>query len=211
MHVLIYPAPHPITEEVIASTVQRQIKNWRAEKDYVTWLKVVNETGKVVAGARWIVHPKPASETDSEKGKRWPDKVDVTWIEDGLIERIPSGNAGKGVDDKLYVEWVMDQLFGRRREGVQGPAVLLDICYTSPTHHRLGAGKQLVQWGTAKADELGVKAFVEASYTGRRLYESCGFEVKEHVLLKGGEAKSEWKDYGELGYYWMEREAKAKH
>ena len=109
-------------------------------------------------------------------------------------------NAGKGVDDKKYVEWVMEEFFGRRRERVTGPCALLDICFTTPEHHRRGAGKMLVQWGTGRADELGLKSFVEASFTGRRLYEGCGFEVREAVSLERG--------YGKVEYYWMEREAR---
>jgi hypothetical protein len=60
--------------------------------------------------------------------------------------------------------------------------------------------------------QLGVTAFVEASYTGRRLYESCGFVVTEDVRLEGGKVKEEWKDYGDNGvapYLFMIRENKA--
>jgi len=82
---------------------------------------------------------------------------------------------------------------------------VLDICCTAPKHHRRGAGKMLVEWGTRKADELGIKCVVEASYPGRRLYEGCGFEIVEDVKLDGGKVKEEWKDYGVVGYGWMER------
>lgn len=53
-----------------------------------------------------------------------------------------------------YVQWIMEEFFGRRRERVQGPAVLLDMCFCDPMHHRRGAGKQLVEWGCQKADEV---------------------------------------------------------
>jgi hypothetical protein len=49
---------------------------------------------------------------------------------------------------------------------------------------------------------------VEASYTGRRLYESMGFVVTEDVLLRGGSVRQEWEGYGEVGYLWMERDAR---
>lgn len=64
----------------------------------------------------------------------------------------------------------------------------------------------MVQWGTQKADELGLKCFVEASYFGRPLYEKFGFVVGEHVLLQGGKVREAWRDYGDIAYYWMERE-----
>ena len=74
----------------------------------------------------------------------------MTWIlpeERGLT-------SGAGSDDQAYVEWAMEEFFGRRRERVQGAAVLLDMCFCAPSHHRRGAGKQLVLWGTGKADEV---------------------------------------------------------
>jgi GNAT superfamily N-acetyltransferase len=208
MHVLIYPSPHQVPESVIEKTVKRHLASW---KENVTWVKVVDdETGDVVAGAKWVFWPEAAKEEE----KRWPDTVEVNWVKekapDGEIEVIDGvelpPNAGKGVDDREYVSWVMEEFFGRRRERIQSAAALLDVCYCHPGWQGRGAGKLLVRWGTQRADELGVKGFVEASYEGRRLYESCGFVVKEHVLLKGGEVKEEWGDYGEVGYNWMERE-----
>jgi hypothetical protein len=86
--------------------------------------------------------------------------------------------------------------------------VVLDICYTSPKHHRRGAGKLLVEWGAKKADEMGVTCFVEASLVGRRLYEGCGFVVKEDVKLEGANIKEEWKDYETIEFLWMERASK---
>ena len=49
-------------------------------------------------------------------------------------------------------------------------------------------------------------AFVEASLTGRRLYESCGFVVTEDVALEGGKVKEEWKGYEIVEYKFMVRE-----
>lgn len=116
-------------------------------------------------------------------------------------------NAGveAGVDDKEYVEWIVTQFEGRRRERMLGPCVVLDMCFTHPDYHRRGAGKMLLEWGTKKADELGVKGFVEASIDGRQLYEKYGFVVTEHVRLRGGDQREEWKEYGEVAYYFMER------
>jgi hypothetical protein len=64
----------------------------------------------------------------------------------------------------------------------------------------------LVEWGTQRADEMGVKCFVESSLAGRRLYESCGFVVKEVVSFEGGSVKEEWTAYRPAEYAWMERE-----
>jgi GNAT superfamily N-acetyltransferase len=183
LHVLIYPSPDPIPESVFEKTVQRQRAAW---KDNVTWVKVTDdETGAVIA-------------------------VKEMWMEDEVVASGEAAkNAGKGVDDLEYVSFIMGEFMGRRRDRVQGPTVVLDICFTHSGWQGKGAGKLLVKWGTEKADELGLKCFVEASYLGRPLYEKFGFVIGEHVLLNGGKVREEWKEFGEIGYYWMERELRA--
>lgn len=64
----------------------------------------------------------------------------------------------------------------------------------------------LVRWGTERADALGIRCFVESSEEGLGLYRACGFVERERVWLEGGKVKDEWKDYGSIGYSWMERE-----
>ena len=96
-----------------------------------------------MAGAKWIFYPK-ANE------KRWDEKIKPTWI---LEEDKGRGNAGKGVEDPEYVAWVMEEINQRRRQWTRGPAAILDLLFVAPSHHRRGAGKLLVRWGIAKADE----------------------------------------------------------
>jgi len=61
-----------------------------------------------------------------------------------------------------------------------------------------------------RADELGVRGFVEASRAGRRLYESCGFVVTEEVVLDGGKVRAEWEGRPVIYYSFMERQAKGR-
>lgn len=210
LHVLVYPSPDPVPESVFEKTVRRQKDAW---KDNVTWVKVTDDkTGTVVAGAKWIFWHKSGGWAE-EDGKRWPESLGVDAVKEmgrGEEGGWPDGttNVGKGVDDLQYVSWVMEEIMGRRRERNQGPAALLDICYVHPEWQGKGAGKLLVKWGTEKADEMGVRTFVEASYLGRPLYEKFGFVVGEHVLLDGGNVNRKWKEYGQIGYYWMERPEK---
>ena len=82
---------------------------------------------------------------------------------------------------------------------------VLDLCFCSPTHQHRGAGTQLVQWGTRKADEMGVQAFVEGTLTGRRLYEENGFVVTEDIKLK----EDTWAEKGRIEYLFMHRPARA--
>ena len=65
-----------------------------------------------------------------------------------------------------------------------------------------------MQWGTQRADALGLKAFVEASLMGRRLYEANGFAVTETVILVGGKERDDWQEREDVEYLFMEREAK---
>jgi hypothetical protein len=64
----------------------------------------------------------------------------------------------------------------------------------------------LVEWGTKRADELGIRCVVEASKLGSALYQSCGFKVWEDAKLDGGKVMDEWKEYGVIEYGWLERE-----
>jgi hypothetical protein len=41
----------------------------------------------------------------------------------------------------------------------------------------------MMEWGTKKADELGMESFVESSEDGRGLYEAHGFKVYGDFLL----------------------------
>ena len=52
---------------------------------------------------------------------------------------------------------------------------MLALCFVHPEHRRRGAASLLVGWGTKKADELGIEAFVEATDDGKPCYEALGF------------------------------------
>ena len=51
---------------------------------------------------------------------------------------------------------------------------------TDPKHHRRGAGRRIVKWGTDVADKSkGLPCYLEASHVGVPLYERMGFEEVE--------------------------------
>ncbi|KAJ8057796.1 hypothetical protein OCU04_013267 [Sclerotinia nivalis] len=81
----------------------------------------------------------------------------------------------------------------------------LDILAVDPAYQRRGAGRLLVKWGIAIADELGYVAIVEASDAGRSLYESEGFEYVEHCKTNIPE---KWAGRKGEGFLWMVRPAK---
>lgn len=52
----------------------------------------------------------------------------------------------------------------------------LAMLHTDPKFQGRGAGRKLVEWGTKKADELDLPAYLEASPSGHPLYLRCGFQ-----------------------------------
>jgi GNAT superfamily N-acetyltransferase len=215
VHRLIYPSPLPVPDSIINTTISRHLESWKGDP-HVTWI-IIRDTEslttlpsgekkpRIIAAAKWIIWPAGESPT-------WPEKIDVNWIPDTKIENTGNVAPNGAADDKAYVSYVLENFFDRRRKRITGSAAILDVCFTDPEYHRRGAGKMLVNWGTAKADELGIRAFVEASPEGRRLYESCGFEVVEEVELRGNDeekgGRKEWEGYGVADWIFMCRPAK---
>ncbi|KAF1958517.1 hypothetical protein CC80DRAFT_546747 [Byssothecium circinans] len=68
-----------------------------------------------------------------------------------------------------------------------------------------GAGRLLVKWGTAVADELGVEAVVEAGDYGRGLYEQEGFIVLENYECP---VPDKYQERRKQKLWWMKRPAK---
>ena len=48
---------------------------------------------------------------------------------------------------------------------------------TRPDYYRCGAGSMLIAWGTARADEVDLDAYLQASEMGQPLYERHGFKI----------------------------------
>ncbi|PCG88769.1 Acyl-CoA N-acyltransferase [Penicillium occitanis (nom. inval.)] len=72
----------------------------------------------------------------------------------------------------------------------------LQVIFTDPDYRNLGAGRMMLEWGTKKADEMGLESFVEASYLGSLLNQKFGFITvsKELVDTHVPDASDEWKD-----------------
>ncbi|KAJ8122334.1 hypothetical protein ONZ43_g1441 [Nemania bipapillata] len=69
---------------------------------------------------------------------------------------------------------------------------VLELLAVHPGFQRLGAGMALVTWGTRAADKLQVRAVVEGTPAGRRLYEKCGLHAEiEEMRFEPGEEFAE--------------------
>ncbi|KAI0835250.1 acyl-CoA N-acyltransferase [Hypoxylon sp. FL0890] len=94
----------------------------------------------------------------------WPEGADLSFVEELL-----------GTINRKHQEIMKDR-----------PHWYLEMLGVRKEFQRKGAGKLLVEWGTAKADESGVEAFLAASPAGAPLYAKHGFELVETVLLDEG-------------------------
>lgn len=77
----------------------------------------------------------------------------------------------------------------------------LNIIFTHPEHQRKGIGRAMMDWGLAKADQLGLESWLDASAFGFPLYQSVGFlaygsnnvEVQmPDEYTQDQEARAEW-------------------
>ena len=59
----------------------------------------------------------------------------------------------------------------------------LNMCFVHPGFRRRGIGKLLLQWGLVKADERGLETYIDATESGRPLYEGLGFVAAPSVTV----------------------------
>jgi hypothetical protein len=96
---------------------------------------------------------------------------------------LPSWPAGCNTD-------LANDFFGtlaiRRQEIMEGrPHCYLEIVCTLPVWRGHGAAGKIVEWGTAKADEMGMECYVEAGPGLQEWYGSFGFEKVGEFEPKG--------------------------
>lgn len=60
---------------------------------------------------------------------------------------------------------------------------MISYCFVDPDQRNRGVASLMMQWGTKKADELGLDIFVESTEHGCGFYEACGFKVLEDFNL----------------------------
>ncbi|KAL8952507.1 MAG: hypothetical protein Q9222_001575 [Ikaeria aurantiellina] len=152
-----------------------------------TFLKVTDtNTGEMIAQAKWNIY-------DGEV----PKKAEL------------GGDFWAGQDEKEYAQYLFREYLGPRRSAIEacgGHLVSLDILTVDPKHQKRGAGRMLVEWGTAVADKMGVVAVVEASKYAIPLYQSAGFEIGHHHVI---DLPDRWVGRDKQTFTWMVRPKKA--
>ncbi|KAL8946892.1 MAG: hypothetical protein Q9222_006771 [Ikaeria aurantiellina] len=140
----------------IQESLDRQIKLHHSRASVSNWIKVVDEdTGEVAGAALWLVF-------EENPYAEWPkEKPTCTWWPEG--------------PKRAMADEIMGQVMVPRLERMSKPHLLIDLCFVRPSYRRRGVGKMLVEWGTKKADDMGIESFVESTLSGKPLYESCGY------------------------------------
>ncbi|KAH7113910.1 hypothetical protein B0J11DRAFT_143415 [Dendryphion nanum] len=179
--------------EGVEEVIKSYLGDWQSSTTQ-KWLKIVDDgTGKIISASKWEIHEKnPYTEGLPHIAADW----------------LPSGSRLRE-----YAEWLINTRMGWAVEKCQCAHVWLDICVTVPEFRRRGAASLSLQWGVDKADEMNVKAFIEASVDGTQLYERFGFATKSIMNPRTGvmQNDAEWvklADEYPLLCRWMEREKK---
>lgn len=182
-------------EEGIEDVAKSYLEEWQASKTQ-TWYKVIDkDSGKIISASRWeIYHENPYA-----GGTGWQE---TPWL--------PAGSRLRE-----YAEWLVNERIDWAVRRCQCAHVWLDICVTTPEFRRRGAASLALQWGIEKADEMNVRAFIEASVNGAQLYEKFGFVTTDVVDLKKEDKNgdTEWEELAleyPLRFRWMERDIKGK-
>ncbi|RYP50307.1 hypothetical protein DL768_004160 [Monosporascus sp. mg162] len=156
----------------------RRLKTWIANDPASYWQKVVDtKTGRIAGGALWSIH--------HENPYANPKPFLAPWFpDDGSRE---------------YAEQAMKAHAGPRIRVAQRAHIYLFIIFTHPDYRRQGVGQQIMDWGKAKADQLGLETFLDATAMGKPLYEANAYiPIEDNLIHPQKENPDEkWKDLEE--------------
>ncbi|KAF7937061.1 hypothetical protein BELL_0092g00120 [Botrytis elliptica] len=178
------------TESAIRHHAQRSPNSY--------WMKIIEPThGKLIGAANWIYFEGIADTVNNA------DPVVALWWPEGIGREYANNFIRQIEAHKYYLH-------------CNRPYLLLNIAFTIPEFRRKGAMKLVMDWGVERADELGVDAYVEATETGRLLYEKYGFMTYYEVVVNTSVENSSttWKNLEETltpePQYFMWRPIKGK-
>lgn len=192
LHAVIYPGSdtQPSDVQAILTRHQQADTDARANGAEVIYKRAVDpSTGETVGAARWVIW---------NQDKAYSQKP-VDWVP-------PYDKA-----EQRYVEWAMRDYMDIRIKRIRGPHAILELLYVSSSARRGGVGKALTEFGTRRADELGLVCFVEATAIGQFVYSKCGFKPIEHVVRQPpAELATEAKGRSGMDFTFMKREVGGK-
>ncbi|KAK3646805.1 hypothetical protein LTR56_008292 [Elasticomyces elasticus] len=142
----------------------KQQKRWFDIDPTCHFVKAVTKDGEIACIARWNYFP---NGYDMELHHL----VSAT-------EFVPAGAAAPEGPFRveLYRDMVLGMMGLRASWQPKGPAWVLMAMVTRQCYRKQGAASQLIQWGVEQARKDDIPAYLEASVTGKPVYEACGFK-----------------------------------
>lgn len=159
----------PADREFMAKAL---LKDWQASPERNLLVKVI-DTGlpaekQVVGVSRWILY-RDEKELEHETTSVQASQKKPA-LAPGMDVSFRHGFLGAIAHKKS--ELMRDQ-----------PFMYLQLLAVRPGFQQRGTGTLHMQWGTEKADTLGLSMYVESGLAGLRLYKQFGFEVVEHLSV----------------------------
>ncbi|KAJ5279351.1 acetyltransferase [Penicillium angulare] len=148
----------PFTHEQI---MVRHIGSWIADPT-ARILKAVNEDGAIIAWACWLTKEKQPSPDKPESKSNFSPNDNPDISPPAIGQRMQIDSAKWQADSRLRLD---------------DKYIVLQALATDPQYQRLGIGSKLFEEGIAKADELNMACWCQASPAGSQLYSKTGFET----------------------------------
>ena len=150
---------------------------WHRGDPSSRWLKVIDtETGRLVGAACWHTYENNPFTEPSEDECMWFPAGEEREMANDLMEQFVTPRMsymGKPhMCMSLRIPWPGQ---------TNTTAPVLEICFVHPDFRRRGAGRLLMNWGVARADELEVEAYIDATAEGKPLYEAYGFVAAKRL------------------------------
>ncbi|KAI9737631.1 MAG: hypothetical protein M1818_005635 [Claussenomyces sp. TS43310] len=163
-------------KESLREATSRQLE-WHESDPTSYWQKVINEEGKIAAGALWKICPTNPFEHQDEHSEAY-------WFPEG--------------SQRNFVTKALEIFDAPRSRMAQRPQLYLNIIFTHPDYRRKGAADLIMEWGIQKAESMGVEMWLDATIYGIPLYKKYGFVVvHENAISPIDNADEEWRRIAE--------------
>ncbi|KAF1941159.1 hypothetical protein EJ02DRAFT_512580 [Clathrospora elynae] len=147
----------PSRAEEIAYAKNKAVKRLQQNDPNRFIIKVTDdETGEIIGWAVWVVNDEKDGDGEGD------GKTVAYWYPEGSEER-------------EFAEVFINGLWGFVGRRVTRRHMDLASVVVATSHRHRGAGRLLLRWGTAKADELGIETVISSLPSARGAYEKSGF------------------------------------
>ncbi|KAF1847910.1 uncharacterized protein K460DRAFT_393128 [Cucurbitaria berberidis CBS 394.84] len=152
--------PFPTREESLAHAKEKATKKFEEHDPDYFMVKVTDTaTSEIIGWATWAIND-PQKSTGEKTVAHWH---------------------AEGSEEREFAEMFINGLWGFIAERVTRKHMDLLSIVVHPSHRHRGAGRLLIRWGTAKADELGIETVISSLASARGAYEKCGLGCIEII------------------------------